>query len=139
MCLVDVFVVWLWDFLEIYWVLVVVGEEFGDLVQVMECLVDYIEECNVLCGKIFIVFIYLVVVGVVFIGIVIFFFGYVVLQVVSVFFQVCQDLLVLIWVMFQVSDFVCVWGWFCVGVIGSVYWGWCLYLCDLQVWFGWYW
>lgn len=128
-CLIVVLVVWLCDFLLIYCVLVGVGEDFGDLVWVMECLVDYIEECNVLQVKVLIVFIYLVVISLVLVVIVIFLFSYVVLQVVIVFVQVWQMLLMLIQVMLVVSVFVCSWGmWVGFGIVVLVV-VWWLVLC----------
>ncbi|RMO89013.1 proteinral secretion pathway protein F [Pseudomonas syringae pv. philadelphi] len=116
------------DFPDIYRALIAAGEESGDLAQVMERLADYIEERNILRGKILTAFIYPGVVGLVSIAIVIFLLSYVVPQVVSAFSQARQDLPGLTLAMLAASDFIRAWGVMCLVSIVAMAWGWRIYL-----------
>ncbi len=116
------------DFPDIYRALIAAGEESGDLAQVMERLADYIEERNMLRGKILTAFIYPCVVGLVSIAIVIFLLSYVVPQVVSAFSQARQDLPGLTLAMLAASDFIRTWGLMCLVGIVAMAWGWRIYL-----------
>ncbi|HWK71449.1 MAG TPA: type II secretion system inner membrane protein GspF [Burkholderiaceae bacterium] len=98
------------DFPEVYQALVDVGEQSGDLAQVLERLADYIESRGALRNKVLTAFIYPVIVTVVSICIVIFLLSYVVPQVVGAFSQAQQALPLLTRMMLAASDFVRDWG-----------------------------
>jgi len=111
------------DFPEVYRALVSAGEQSGDLAAVMNRLADYVESRTALTQRIMLAFTYPAIVTLVAIGVITALLTYVVPQVIGVFAQTRQKLPFLTSGLIALSDFIRAYGWWMLGGVLAVVFG----------------